>query len=119
MTTRTYLVEIETRDTSIIPTRDAVRIVLTHQDSWFTHDQVKRVEEFVAPGTWIDDRHILYAGWVAGLAMRNGLIVHVCSDNDGNVTPELIVHLPTAESEDHTFGVRLIIPPPPDHWNFA
>ncbi len=56
-----------------------------------------------------DDRHALYAGWVAGLAHRQGLDIAPVLDPAGVVTDHLVVG----------FGderVTVVIPYPPEDW---
>lgn len=58
--------------------------------------------------TFKNDRHILYVGWVWGIANKITPVVPVL-DEDGNYTDRLLLHLGPVE-------VEVIIPPPPDDW---
>lgn len=63
---------------------------------------------------FVDDRHALYAGWVLGIAKRNGVPLEPVVDDDGNYTDRL-----TAELKDSDWGpvtITLVVPPPPDDW---
>lgn len=72
-------------------------------------------------GYFQDERHALFAGWVLGLAWRNGIAAEPVQDDDGNYTDQLEVRLPfrddgRANGGLRWFGVRLVVPPPPDDW---
>lgn len=58
------------------------------------------------------ERHLLYCGWVAGIAARNGVPLHPMMDELGNYTDELCLALP------HHFPGRVVVvvPEPPDDW---
>ena len=56
-----------------------------------------------------DDRHVLYTGWVIGIAVRHGLEVAAVYDEAGNYTDRLVVDLGDVSLE-------LVVPPPPAEW---
>lgn len=56
-----------------------------------------------------NDRHALYAGWLIGTAMREGVVIHPIVNQDGNYTDRIWVASLNAE---------LVVPEPPDDWDF-
>lgn len=95
----------------------SIRAVLTTTD-WFPSDNiiVQMVDEDERrEPTWANDTHILYAGWIMGMAIRHGLDVAPVCDEEGIVTPRLQIHLP-GRSDMETIRVELVIPPPPPDW---
>ncbi len=62
---------------------------------------------------FVDDRHALYVGWVAGIAWRNGLPVEIIADDEGNYTDRM--KIPLAPN----FTIIVVIPYPPDDWTFT
>lgn len=68
-----------------------------------------------------DDRHALYAGWIAGIAMRNGYKVEIITDGP-DFTDKIILHLPALANQSGpkatTARVFLAVPYPPDDWTF-
>jgi hypothetical protein len=62
---------------------------------------------------FVDTRHALYVGWVAGVAMRHNLAFEPVLDENGEFTDRLI------------YGVRpgltftVVVPPPPDDWELT
>lgn len=73
-------------------------------------------------GHFTDERHALFAGWVLGLAWRNGIAAEPVMDDDGNYTDRLEVRLPFRPDAGTDGGLRwysvtLIVPPPPDDWH--
>jgi len=63
------------------------------------------------PRLFVDDRHTLYCGWVAGIALRHGVPLSVVDDADGNHTNRLRLNLPSGIS------VEIIVPYPPGSWS--
>ena len=63
------------------------------------------------PNQFTDARHALYAGWVLGLMMREGLIVMPVIDR-GNYTPE--VQIIWGKN-----SARVRIEYPPDEWKMG
>lgn len=61
----------------------------------------------------VDDRHALYIGCIAGIAMRNGLRVEFVDDERGVHTDRLLIRL--LDGVEFT----VIVPPPPDDWVMA
>jgi hypothetical protein len=63
----------------------------------------------------IDGRHAMYAGWIAGIAIRNGVQVDPVLIDD-QVTDQFDVIIPRP---GHRIEVRVIVvvPPPPDDWS--
>ena len=59
--------------------------------------------------SFVNDLHVLYAGWVLGNLIRSGVPAEPVYDSDGVVTNRVLIG--TAET-----SVALIIPPPPDGW---
>lgn len=59
---------------------------------------------------FVDETHALYAGWVVGIGLRNGVACEWVVDDDGDTTNRISV----------PFGVDnrivLVIPPPPPGW---
>lgn len=62
----------------------------------------------------LSERHALYIGCVAGLAMKHGLPLRPTVDDDGNYTDELELTIP---EDDIT--IKVIVPPPPDGWTLT
>jgi hypothetical protein len=68
---------------------------------------------------FVDDRHALYAGWVLGVALNNGLDALPVVDADGNATDRITVQLqrPADVFEPVVdVTITLVVPPPPDDW---
>jgi hypothetical protein len=61
---------------------------------------------------FVDDRHALYVGWCAGIAMRHGLKVRPVMDGD-DYTDRLSIVL-TDE-----LSLEVIVPYPPDEWEMT
>jgi hypothetical protein len=60
-----------------------------------------------------NDRHNLYAGWVAGIAAKHGVPLHPVKDSMGNYTAELQLELPG------DITITLVVPEPPEDWNLS
>jgi len=60
-------------------------------------------------------RHVMYVGWVAGIARRNGVAVVPVVDGDGNGTDRLRVDLLDAAGQ--ILAVDVVVPYPPADWN--
>lgn len=58
---------------------------------------------------FLDDRHALYAGWVMGLALNQGLHATPVLDAEGNYTDRIAVSF----GEDM---ITVVVPPPPENW---
>ena len=74
----------------------------------------------VGPPYFADERHALYAGWIVGIAMSNGIEVEVLADPEGNYTGEIRLGLPRllngiTQGRD---TVTLSVPYPPQDWTF-
>jgi hypothetical protein len=63
-------------------------------------------------GYFADDRHALYAGWIIGLGMKQGVFFKPVVDDDGNYTDRIM--LPLGEGE-----ITFVVPPPPDDWSLT
>lgn len=63
------------------------------------------------------ERHALYAGWVLGCAMRAGVKVTPGADEHGNYTDRFTVELPDRR-DPVVYTITLVVPPPPDDWEF-
>jgi hypothetical protein len=63
-------------------------------------------------GHFVDERHALYVGWVAGIALRNGVAVELVNDEHGNHTDRLRLVL------DQTI-IDVVVPPPPEDWSLS
>ena len=67
---------------------------------------------------FVDDRHALYAGWVAGIAAQNGLSVMPVTDSEGNYMARIRLKFEDRNgSELTTTAIELIVPCPPYDWN--
>ena len=65
-----------------------------------------------APSNFVNDLHVLYAGWVLGAMIKAGLTgIEPVYDEAGMVTNRVTVTTPDG-------AVTLVIPPPPDGWRF-
>jgi hypothetical protein len=62
----------------------------------------------------VEGRHAMYAGWVAGRAMKAGLDVIPILTDDGRYTDHFGVVLP--EARGPAIRVYVIVPEPPDDW---
>jgi len=66
----------------------------------------------MAEDYFVDDRHALYVGWVAGIATRHGLrVAPVMVDTDYTDRIELIF---TDE-----LSITVVVPYPPDDWELT
>lgn len=71
---------------------------------------------------FVDDRHALYAGWVLGIALNNGLEALPVVDEAGNATDRIAIQLPKPADvfedtwPDTHVTITLVVPPPPDDW---
>lgn len=63
-----------------------------------------------APWTFIDDRHVLYCGWIMGIAAKHSVPLLPVRDDRGNYTPVLRLAL------NGVISVNVIVPYPPDDW---
>ena len=61
---------------------------------------------------FVDDRHALFAGWIIGIGMRNGVDVRSVVDGDGNYTDRMQV--PVGDQV-----IELVVPYPTDDWQLA
>ena len=61
----------------------------------------------------VDDRHALFIGCVAGIAMRNGLRVEFVDDEHGVHTDRLLITI------EPNVSVTVIVPPPPEDWKLT
>ncbi len=74
-----------------------------------------RPHDFIHSARRIDplfdsDRHALYCGWVAGIAMKHGFDMRIVTDDEGNYTDHFVINLRPYAT------VTVIVPPPPDDW---
>lgn len=74
-----------------------------------------------SPTVWlhspfVDQRHVLFVGWVLGLAMQAGLPVRPVVDAAGDYTNRLSLDL---GGEDAGYIVELIVPSPPADWTLS
>jgi hypothetical protein len=67
-------------------------------------------------GYFVDDRHAQYAGWVLGIALKNGVPVTNVVDEHGNHTDRLQLELHDPKQRPTKLMVTLVVPPPPDDW---
>ncbi len=70
---------------------------------------------------FVDERHALYAGWIAGIAARNGYKVEIVADAQNNYTDKIILRLPALDlgaKGATTLQLWLAVPYPPDDWTF-
>jgi len=65
---------------------------------------------------FLDIRHNLYVGWVAGIAWRNGVNAEPVLDEAGNVTDRLAIHFDTADNVEDKISITVVVPPPPADW---
>jgi len=65
-------------------------------------------------GNFVSKQHVLYVGWVLGIALRNGVKATGVRDDAGNWTDNIEIELPVD-------GVTLtvVVPPPPPDWSLA
>lgn len=67
---------------------------------------------------FVNDRHVLYVGWVIGIALKNGVPVRPVLDAAGNYTDRICF-----TGWDNCNGViveiTMIVPPPPVDWELA
>ncbi|HEY2300343.1 MAG TPA: hypothetical protein VGH66_00540 [Acidimicrobiales bacterium] len=67
----------------------------------------------ITPET-IEGRHAFYAGWIAGIARKAGLMIEpVLIDGQVTDTFEVMVIRPGS----YTVTVTVVVPPPPDDWH--
>lgn len=59
----------------------------------------------------MDDRHVLYVEWIAAIAERQGVPLHVVRDVDGGATDHLELELEHASA-----SVFVVVPYPPVTW---
>lgn len=59
----------------------------------------------------LEHRHALYVGWIAGLAMRQGLTLLPVVDSAGDYTDHLELELEHAAA-----SVFVVVPYPPADW---
>lgn len=52
---------------------------------------------------WIDERHVLHAGLLAGTLLSAGLRVQPVQDDDGNYTPVLVI-----EADEQVWSVIIM-----------
>ena len=118
MPRRRFIVDVTSQHTPVSET--SMREVLC-TDVWFTSEKVsvRMIDEDEPTGPhWHSPEHTLYAGFVMGLAIRQGLDVSPIHDEHGVVTPKLQLHLP-GHHDNETYRIVLVIPPPPDDWRFT
>lgn len=60
----------------------------------------------------LEPRHALYAGWVLGIARRNGIDAQPVLDDAGNYTDRIA--FPVA---GYAVNVVVVVPPPPAGWS--
>lgn len=115
-----FLVSIDDRE-ELVTSADVERALTSDLPGACFHQPVC-VTPLDAPGyvpeTFLDTRHVLYCGWICGLAIRNGLDVAVVHDEDGQATPQLQIHFPLDDRGTLTQRVVVVIPPPPADWSF-
>jgi hypothetical protein len=56
------------------------------------------------------DRHALYCGWIAGIAMKHGFDMSIVTDEDGNYTDRFVLRLKPYAT------ITVVVPPPPEEW---
>jgi hypothetical protein len=61
--------------------------------------------------SFLDDRHILYVGWVLGIAVRNGLHAEPIVQ-DGLYTDAIAIDMGGRQ-------ITIVVPPPPDEWKLG
>lgn len=59
-----------------------------------------------------DDRHNLYVGWVAGLAIKHGVLLDMITDDIGNYTARLAIEIGGKR-------IEFVVPYPPDDWTLT
>lgn len=64
--------------------------------------------------TFLDERHVLYVGWVVGIAWKNGLNAEPVRDEAGNYTDRITIRFD--QDSGGITVVTVVVPPPPDSW---
>lgn len=97
-----------------IDSLDARMGVLRHGESTIHGDYLGTVDPDPAIGPpFASDRHALYCGWVAGIAMKHGFDMTIVTDAQGNYTDRFVIHLrPYAD-------ITVVVPEPPDEWELG
>jgi hypothetical protein len=62
---------------------------------------------------FVSDRHVLYVGWVIGIARRYDVPLHPVVDGVGNYTSRLTLDLTPDVS------ITFVVPPPSDDWELT
>lgn len=65
------------------------------------------------PAHFKNDRHALYQGWIAGIAMRHGVPIELITDESGNYTNH--IRIPLGDTDTM---IEVVVPEPPADWKF-
>lgn len=63
---------------------------------------------------FVDDDHARYAGWIIGIARRNGVQLEPVTDDAGNYTDRLTAGMKAFDGRWVT--ITFVVPPPPEDW---